>query len=236
MTRLDVELALETGFPTIFRSDAVVPSIAVLGDARIIKERLFSIASSLSHIMLSVFSFASLLNGRETEGRIKLDPLSYTETLVSLLYQLMEVDPLGQPRSMLGGLDDDVAHLAMLAFMTTLLPRYGRDGFYYLLSDRLESAIQDLQVTSVDTQEIRPSLLLWALFIGGISVLKCKDTRSLISEICERQHLYDWPAVHRQLCRFPWIYTLHDNPGRSLWEDVQRRSTNVSREVLLLKV
>lgn len=234
-TRLDVELALETGLPTLFRSDAVVPSIAVLGDAFIVKEQLLSTASRLSHIMLSVVSFASLLNGRVREGRLKLDPLNYTETLVSLLYQLIEIAPLGQARSMLGGLHDDIAHLAMLAFMTTLLPRYGRDDSNYTLSDRLESVIQGLHVTSADIQESRPPLLLWALFISGISVLKCKDHRWLISEICERQHLYDWPAIRHQLCRFPWIYTLHDVPGRCLWEDAQRRSTNVSREVLQIK-
>lgn len=166
---------------------------------------------------------------------MKLDPLSYTEILVSLLYQLIEIAPLGQTRSMSGGLHDDVAHLAMLAFMTTLLPRYGRDDFNYLLSDRLDSVLQELCVTSVDTQDSRPSLILWTLFIGGISVLRCKDNRWLILEICERQHLYDWPAVRGQLCRFPWIYTLHDGPGQCLWEDAQHRSADVSRDFLQLE-
>ena len=185
--------------------------------------------------MVSVVRFASLLNGSETEGRPKLDPLTYTETLVSLLYRLIEVAPLGQPRSMSGGLYDDVAHLAMLAFMTTLLPKYSRDDCSHLLSDRLESAIHDLHVTSADTQDSGFSLLLWTLFIGGVSVLKRKDHRSLILETCERLDLYDWPAVRRQLCRFPWIYTLHDVPGRCLWEDAQRRSTEISREFLQLE-
>ena len=227
MTRLDVELALQTGLPTVFRSDAVVPTNGVSGDSCVIKEQLLSTTSRLSRIMLSVVSFASLLNGREREGRTKLDPLSYTETLVSLLYRLIEVAPLGQPRPMLGGLYDDVTHLAMLAFMTTLLPEYGRDDSCNLLSDRLESAIQDLHVTSADTQDSGFPLLLWTLFIGGASVLKGKDHRCLISETCERLELYDWPAVRRQLCGFPWIHTLHDVPGRSLWEDAQHWSTEV---------
>lgn len=227
ITRLDVELALETGLPTLFRGDAVVPGIAIIENACTIKKQLLSTASRLSHIMLSIVSFASLLNCREREGRMKLDPLTYTENLVSLLYQLIEIAPLGQTRSILG-LHDNVAHLAMLAFMTTLLPRYGRDDFNYLLSDRLDNALQELRVTSVDTQDSRPSLILWTLFIGGISVLRCKDNRSLILEICERQHLYDWPAVRDQLCRFPWIYTLHDDPGRCMWEDAQRRSADIS--------
>lgn len=185
--------------------------------------------------MLSVVSFASLLNGREREGRTKLDPLSYTETIVSLLYRLIEVAPLGQPRSMSAGLYDDVAHLAMLAFMTTLLPEYGRDDSKHLLSGRLESAIQDLYVTATDTQDSRFSLLLWTLFIGGVSILKRKDHHWLILETCERLDLHDWPAVRRQLCGFPWIHALHDVPGRCLWEDAQRRSIEISRELLQLE-
>ena len=235
ITRLDVELALQTGSPTLFRSDAVVPAKDISGDSRFIKDQLPSTASRLSRIMLSLVSFASLLNGREREGRTKLDPLTYTETLVSLLYRLIEVAPLGQPRSMLGGLYDDVVHLAMLAFMTTLLPKYGSDVSSHLLPNRLESAIQDLHVTSADTQNSGFSLLLWALFIGGVSVLKRKDHRSLILETCERLDLYDWQAVRRQLCAFPWIHTLHDVPGRCLWEDAQRRSIEVSPEFLQLE-
>jgi len=235
ITRLDVELALQTGLPTLFRSDAVAPANGVSGESRVIKEQLPSTASRLSRIMLSVVSFAGLLNGGEREGRTKLDPLSYTEMLVSLLYRLIEVAPLGQLRSMSGGLYDDVAHLAMLAFVTTLLPKYARDDSSHLLSDRLESAIQDLHFTSADTQDSGFSLLLWTLFIGGVSFLKRKDHRWLILETCERLDLHDWPAVLRQLCGFPWIHTLHDVPGRCLWEDAQRRSTEISREFLQLE-
>ncbi len=234
-TRLDVELALQTGLPTLFPSDALVPANGTSGDSQIIEEQLLSITPRLSSIMLSVVSFASLLNSQEREGQTKLDPLNYTETLVWLLYRLIDVAPLGQPHPMLGGLYDDLAYLAMLVFMTTLLPNYAGDDSNHLLSDRLESAIQDLHVTSADTQDSGFPLLLWTLFIGGVSVLKRKDYRWLILETCERLNLYDWPAVHHRLCGFPWIHTLHDVPGRCLWEDAQRRSTEISGKFLRLE-
>lgn len=235
--RLDVELALQTGLPTLFSSDAVVSANGVLGDSRIIEEQLLSTTSTgLSNVMHSVVSFASLLNGREREERTKLDPLIYTKTLVWLLYRLVEVSPLRKPYSMSEGLDVDVAHLALLAFMTTLLPKYGRDDSNDLIADYLEKAIQDLHITSADTQDSGLSLLLWALFIGGVSVLKWKDHKCLILEICERLRLHDWPAVRRQLCGFPWIYTLHDLPGRCLLEDAQRRSIDLPRECLQAEV
>ena len=232
ITRLDAELALQTGLPTLFRSDTIVPMHGVSGDCHFTRDQLPDIASKLSRIMLSVVSFASLLNSRQKEGRTKLDPLSYTETLVSLLYRLIEVAPLGQPRSTFGGPYDNVLHLAMLAFMTTLLPQYCRDDSSNLLSDRLESAIQDLHIASTVTQDSSLSLLLWTLFICGVSNLSRKDHRGLILETCERLDLYDWPAVRSQLCVFPWVHTLHDVPGRCLWEDAQSSSTKISRQCL----
>ena len=235
ITRLDVELALQSGLPTLFRSDAVVPMDGAPDNSRIAKDQLSSTASRLSSIMHSVVSFANLLNGREGEGRTKLDPLSYTEMLVSLLYRLIEVALLGQPRSILGGIHNNVVQLAMLAFMTTLLPKYVHDDSSHLLFDRLESAIQDLHITSADTQGSGLSLLLWTLFIGGVSVLKRKDHRTMILETCERLDLYDWPAVRRQLCVFPWIHALHDVPGRCLWENAQRSSSEILREFLQLE-
>lgn len=226
---------MQTGLPTLFRSEAIVPANDDSGDSLVVKEQLLSIASRLSLIMLSVVSFASLLNSGMKEGRTKLDPLSYTETIVSLLYRLIEVAPLGQPCSKSRGLYDDVTHLAMLAFMTTLLPEYIREDSSHLLSNRLKTAIRDLHFASTEIQDSGLSLLLWTLFIGGVSVLKRKDHRWLILETCKRLDLQDWPAVHRQLCGFPWIHTLHNVPGQCLWEDAQRRSAESSREVLRLE-
>ena len=180
--RLDVELALQIGLPTLLSSDVIVPASGVSG---VIDEQLLSTASRLSNVLLGVVSFASLLNSGEKEGRTKLDPLSYTETLVWLLYRLVEISPLGQPHSMSGGLYFDMAHLAMLAFMTTLLPKYGHDDSSNLLADRLERVIQDVHVTSADIQDSWLSLLLWTLFIGGVSILRSKDHLSLILETCE---------------------------------------------------
>lgn len=223
ITRLDVELALQTGLPPLFRSDALVCADCVPSDYRFTEDQLPIITTRLSRIMLSLASFAGVLNSRQREGRTKLDPLSYTETIVSLLYRLIEVAPLGQPRSVLGGLYDDVVHLTMLAFMTTLLPKYCSEDSSYL-SDRLESAIHDLQLMPTDTKDSGLSLFLWILFIGGISVLKRKDHRQLVLETCEQLKLNDWPAIRCQLCLLPWIDTLHDAPGQNLWEDAQRRS------------
>lgn len=220
--RLDAELALQSGLPTLFCSDVVVPAECVLGDFHVVEDQNFMISSKLSRIMLSLCSFASLLNDMKSEGRPKLDPLSYMETLVVLLYRLLDNSPLViEPSSVIGdGTRDMASHLAMLAFMTTLLPAYETgESTHILLAARLESAVGDLYTISSSHQDSELRLLLWILFIGGVSVWKAGVHRSLISETCGRLLLYDWPAIRLDLCRFPWIHALHDVRGQCLWED-----------------
>jgi hypothetical protein len=179
--------------------------------------------------MLDLFSFSRLLNDVERRQRLKLDPLNYTETLVSLLYRLSEVS---QGSTKARGRYGDVTYLAMLAFMTTLLPEYTRDGSSCpLLSDRLGSAVQDLCVTASESSDFDSPLLLWILFIGGISVLKIKDYRwlpPLIADTCEKLELDNWAVIQRQLSQFPWIFALHEAPGHRLWEDVRLGSRETS--------
>ena len=178
--------------------------------------------------MFSIINFAGILNCGEKEEQKKLDPLIYMETLVFLLYRLIEVAPMGQLFSSSEGLNDNTVHLSMLAFMTTLLPSFCRDGSSRFLSDCLKKAIQDIHLTSAEIQNHELSVYLWILFIGGISVLKREDHRSLICGICERLGLQNWPAVRRQLCVFPWINTLHKDPGRRLWEDAWNGTSHFS--------
>ena len=237
ITRLDVEFALQTGSKTLFSSIAMESANGFSSDLCGSKELLPSSASSISGVIPSILSFANILNSRQSDGQSKLDPLNYMEMLVSLLYGLIEAVPLGEPCSTLGEIYDDVTHLGMMAFMTTLLPEFGReDSRYVLLSERLESAIQLLHDTFADEQDIWLALLLWTLFIGGISVLKRSDHHWLILDICRRLHIYDWPTVLCRLCAFPWIHTLHDAAGQCLWEDARRRSFALSREFLELGV
>ncbi|PKX97249.1 uncharacterized protein P174DRAFT_510322 [Aspergillus novofumigatus IBT 16806] len=181
--RLDVELAMQNGTHTLFRSDEV-PVHMVLCDPDVCSGQFPRAASWMPPIMLDL---------------LKLDPLDYTETLVSLLYHLVDVSPLGYPSSEPGGRYIDMTYLAMLAFMTTLLPEYNRDGSSCpLLSDRLGSALQDLCVTASESSDFDSPLLLWILFISGISVLDLKDYRwlsPLIADTCERLELDNWAFI-----------------------------------------
>ncbi|KAK1731502.1 uncharacterized protein BDZ83DRAFT_597727 [Colletotrichum acutatum] len=223
--RLDIELAMQNGSPTIFDSRDV-PVTTVLCDSTTVKEQLSACTPGLPRIMLDLIVFAGILNDRVKNGRSKLNPLDYTETLISLLYRLLEGEPFSQPLLASEGLYDDAARLAMLAFMTGLLPNYCSDNFSSsLLCTRLVEAVRELHSTQAEVRAGDVSLLLWILFMSGISVLKVNDHSWLlfaIAETCDRADLRDWATVHHHLSGFPWIYTLHDAPARCVWEEVHR--------------
>lgn len=189
---------MQNGTRTLFRGDEV-PVHPVLCDPDVSSRQFPRAAPWMPLIMLDLFSFSRLLNEVERRQRLKLNPLDYTETLLSLLYRLVEVLPLRQASTKPGGLYGNVTYLAMLAFMTTLLPEYTRDGSSCpLLSDCLGSAMQDLCVTASESSDSDLPLLLWILFISGISVLNLKDYHwlsPLIADTCERLELDNWAVI-----------------------------------------
>ncbi|KAI0128356.1 hypothetical protein BJ170DRAFT_324629 [Xylariales sp. AK1849] len=229
--RTDAELTLKTGLPTTFNGGAV-STILIRGEFDTIKEKRPSHIPGLPPVMFDIIIFAHLLNIREKEDESKLDPLDYTETVLSLLYRLVGTSRYTTGLPYATNICEDVAHLALLPFMTTLLPEYARDRpSNTLLSNRLDSIIYVLYTTTSDTENARLSLLLWALFIGGISVSKSKDQTwisIMILETCERLELHDWHVVHGRLSHLPWINSLHSAPGRCLWELSQRTTTGGS--------
>ncbi|KAK2591971.1 hypothetical protein QQS21_010343 [Conoideocrella luteorostrata] len=229
--RLDVEFAMRSGSPTLFHSHIALTS-PVLRNFRAGKARSNGIPfKNLPPIMLDVIDFSSLLNDKGREGQVKLSPLDYLESLLSLQYRLLAEAPLSQqPLDLSGDFYCHVAYLAMMAFMTTLLPEYRRDdSAYSLLASRLETAIHYFDIRLAGSSDSDFSLVLWVLFIGGISVLKYKDRQRvshLIVATSKRLNLVGWSEICLRLCEFPWIHGLHGDLGRRLWEDAQHGSSN----------
>ncbi|KAH9907280.1 hypothetical protein F4778DRAFT_721253 [Xylariomycetidae sp. FL2044] len=223
--RIDIELALQNGTATLFRGDEVLEigipcEVGHLTDTRLV----------LSRIMACVSNFANLLN-KTAQGVKKLDSLYYSERIVALASSLLRIAPMEQHVTFSGGSYDELAHLGMLAFMTTLLVDYGGDySPSTALSRRLEKAIWEFHETCSQVEAGEKKLLLWVLFIGGIWVLNFQDRRwilTLISETCDRLSVHDWTTVRHQLCQFPWVFSLHDEPGQRLWMDAKRHIVEI---------
>lgn len=234
IARVDVELALQTGSLTLFSSKALPKAVAAdppfaahisgqfPGDS--------TTTTGISDIMVDVLGFARLLNYKENENKSKLDPFTFMEILLSLLYRLVEMTPFGHPKAEFActmvSADDEIAHLGMLAFMTTFLPEYGRAhdrSSYPLLHKHLERATGDMAfIDSVsELNDSAPLLLLWTLFMTEITVRKNRESTELspfIIKISRRLGLRDWAAVRQELCLLPWIHVVHDAPGYKLWQ------------------
>lgn len=239
VTRVDVELALQTGSPTLFSSKALPNAIAADSpSANHTSEQFPGISTTstrISDVMADVVGFARLLNHKGNDSKSKLDPLVFMGTLLSLLYRLVEITPFSNPKkaeeacAMVGG-DDEIAHLGMLAFMTTFLPEYGRAhdrSSYPLLHKHLGRATGDIAfIDSVsELNDSAPLLLLWALFMTEITVWKNGGRTGLsplIMDISRQLGLRDWAAVRQELCLLPWIHVVHDALGYRLWQDAEQ--------------
>ncbi len=178
------------------------------------------VSAGLVDLSLGIASFTNILNSRY-DGN-KLDPLDYSESVVSFLYNLLRFAPLGGPRP--NNPLENLVHLTLLAFMTTLLPEYGHNhSMRNLLASHLRLAHDDFPNTDGRNREIT----LWALFISRVSVLGRGEDRWLLpslAETCRRLNLHAWPDVCQILCEFAWISPIHEKAGKVLWVAVERQN------------
>ncbi|KAF6786566.1 hypothetical protein CSOJ01_15406 [Colletotrichum sojae] len=116
--RLDIELAIQNGSPTMFHSQDI-PVKAVLCDSSPVAAQLSACSLGLPRFMLDLIVFTGILNDKAKNARSKLNPLDYTETLTSLFYRLLEGDPFRQPPLASGdGLHGDARRRGKRRFLT----------------------------------------------------------------------------------------------------------------------
>jgi hypothetical protein len=131
-------------------------------------------------------------------------------------------------RHRLGPLDN-LFHLSLVAIMSTLMPEYGHNSArYLLLADELQEALRMYSQVAGRLDEI----MLWALFIGYVTILPGSDRAWLLPsaiETCARLGLRSWEDVRGVLCRYAWIGVLYNKAGLKLWNAIEdaRRKENI---------
>lgn len=152
----------------------------------------------------------------DSETLTKLNPTTFEDALISLAYRLLYLHPLKgeRPRSLI----DNAYHLGSVTVLWTVLFASGKHhrSPYTLLAEKISDAANELVAAGMDGDP----LLLWLLFVGGISVIspgkkswhypqinRCK------SALC----LDDWQSARDVLRKLPWISLLHDKPAEELW-------------------
>jgi hypothetical protein len=105
--------------------------------------------------------------------------------------------------------------------MSTLMPEYGHNtARYLLLAKELHGALQKYEQVAKRNDEI----MLWALFIGYVTVLPENDhvwMLPLAIETCAKLGLQSWEDVRGVLSRFAWIGILYDKAGSKLWNALE---------------
>jgi hypothetical protein len=175
----------------------------------------------LKQIFQDVMNLTSLFNMGDVNFR--LDPHELQEVMVSVGHRLIRFHPLCEPQ-----LENEVEsayHIGLIVFVTTLYIQRGRRRFlkYRLVGKCLIETIN----RSLD--EENGDLMLWLLFLGAISVLQDLDRNFLVDKIQKVMlsvHISTWEAVHKSLLRFPWIRTIHDEPGKEFWNSMKLLSAN----------
>ena len=174
--------------------------------------------SYLYRIFLDAANLAQFFN----QG-FRIEPLDLQEAIASMGYRLLRFQPMGSPspRTKL----ESVCHVALTALMTTLFLQIDRRRFlqYPLVGQRLR------EVVSSGLDNEHPDIILWLLFLGGISVAREDDEGWLFDQVqhaARAASIRDWKDLHRRLLRLPWIRSLHDADAERLWYSSLRLGTN----------
>jgi hypothetical protein len=174
----------------------------------------------LAEIAIDVAYLADLLN--KASNNQKIDGHAFQEAVLLLCYRLVNESAIkerGNEKDV-----DRLCQLTLISFLTMLLLEYGQSPLRYgLLSRKLKAAIE--QTACLDTN-VR--LLLWCNFVGGVALFTPSDDswmRPLICRICVQLKLTNWAEVRQILISFAWIKSIHDKPGKALWDTMMKRAT-----------
>ncbi|KAB5566070.1 hypothetical protein GE09DRAFT_727896 [Coniochaeta sp. 2T2.1] len=223
--KTDLDVALHFGTATFFYRDQMPKVLSRLTASSFAPPTYFAARGSefkdmdgcLYRVFLDVADLAQFFN----QG-FRIDPLDLQEAIASIGYRLSRFQPMASPfpRTKLGS----VCHVALTALMTTLFLQIGRRRFlrYGLVGQRL----RDVVTSGLDND--CHDIMLWLLFLGGISVAREDDEEWLLTQI---QHtaraggVHDWKDLHRRVLRLPWIKSLHDEDAERLWYSSLRLTT-----------
>ncbi|KAI8966282.1 hypothetical protein F5Y11DRAFT_188817 [Daldinia sp. FL1419] len=216
--RADLEFAIYLDLPTQFSVDEV-PGAATINwlRERYGTSRMASLLRShpftrldppMKEIWIDIMSLAWFLND-DIDNR--MDGYRYHDTLILIGYRLVHVRPL--PTDNPG----HVVHMGLLMLMANfLLSLMHRLPDLPLLREQMRALVLEQFPEGTQNEEV----LLWVLFMAGITIFKRSEDESLMQRVKQTifsLNLQGWDEICRVFSRFPWINALHDKPGQALW-------------------
>lgn len=168
----------------------------------------------LRDILFDIMSISSLFSNLDDKT---VNYMTFLEILTSLCYRLLRFRSLGDASTRC-----DVQagyHIGLTIFMMTLFLQNDRRRMikYCLIPVCLRNVLQ----SEVAEQEDEDAL--WLMIIGGIWISGEPESDWLaprIRSMAQRLGLDSWDKARDCLCKYPWIGSQHDQPGRELWNRV----------------
>lgn len=165
----------------------------------------------LREILWDVMSISSLFNSL---GDKTVDYMIFLEILISLCYRLLRFRSLGDASTRC-----DVQagyHIGLTIFTMTLFLQNDRRRMinYSLIPVCLGSVLRS------EVAEQKDEDALWLMIIGGIWISDEPESdwfAPRIRSVAQRLGLDSWDKARNCLCKYPWIGSQHDQPGRELW-------------------
>ncbi|KAI1816352.1 hypothetical protein GGS20DRAFT_538637 [Poronia punctata] len=223
--RTDFELALYSGSTPKYSAEDVPHHLVVINrnnclgppEPEIAISALYqSAGAGLRGVVTDALNLTHLL--REQENRIrKLEPAAFQSTIIYFGYRLIEIDLFHQDFTADNSFDK-LIHLALIGFMNTFWLGIGWQIVKFpLMMERFRQAAQYSLSPCLNGQKT----LLWALFIGRMSLATTADDSWMIPKIrmlADQLRLRSWPEVSGILQEFPWVNVVHQGPGQKLWD------------------
>jgi len=86
------------------------------------------------------------------------------------------------------------------------------------LVHKLKDAIMEVKIRN----ENEGALVLWMLFMGGVSARRGEDRIWFVAQIEKlsgRLGLGDWEAVNGEMQGLWWVEKIHEKPLREMWDE-----------------
>lgn len=207
--RTDMDLAMLQGTGTRFGS-LVAPTqsaavASLLSGSRILPSPLEQLCPILQTITQDVLILC------RRPGRAKMGALQFQDVLTSIYQRLLDYAPLRGPRPQPL---DDLWHLGLLAFTTTIVHPMGclRNIYSNLLHPMLRDCVNNLAGY--------PKLQFWLLYICGLTMHGDRWPIPKLQKAVKETGLRTWEETKAFLRPYPWIGMVNDGPGKALWAEL----------------
>lgn len=168
------------------------------------------IAEELVQVWCLMRQFCMLIN-LAAAARRQITQQILLETMASVMYRLLNM-------SFPSGSLSETVRLGLLVFSSHIFLQWqGIRLSYAHFSNAYRNCLACLRIS----ESIPPSIILWLLVIGAISVFTEADSQLLNSTLelyIARSGAQPWSEARNILKRFLWIDCLHDKPGRVVFD------------------